>query len=211
MNTSKTDRFCITALVEMFLKVLPHLNHVHFLPATVPDLKLLHISLDIFCDPHSSHLPRDIHCLHRSWDWQGKTAHHTSVLHHVNTSVPSQHKHLRSQTHTSAVWLLPSHTLNNKSRAAAVSVTPTVTTSTNRHTIKEVLQEHAHVAWAAHVLGAHDTDGSINSASSDLFHHFLLKQKNRLDVMDRHLYPKYCDCLNYRLALFQIIFFYFHP
>lgn len=83
-------------------------------------------------------------------------------------------------------------------------MTATVTISTNLHTIKEVLQEHTHA------LGAHDNDSSINSASSDLFHHFLLKQKNRLDVMDRHLYPKYCDFLNYMLALFQIIFFYFH-
>lgn len=173
----------------MFLKMLPYLNHIHFLPATVPDLKLLHISLDIFCDPHSSHLPRDIHCLHRSWDWQGKQ-HIIHQCYIMLTHLSRRNTSICGHTHTSAVWLLPSHTLNNKSRAAAVSVTPTVTTSTNLHTIKEVLQEHTHVVWAAHVLGAHDKDSSINSASSDLFHHFLLKQKNRLDVMDRPFVSK---------------------
>lgn len=173
----------------MFLKMLPYLNHIHFLPATVPDLKLLHISLDIFCDPHSSHLPRDIHCLHRSWDWQGKQ-HIIHQCYIMLTHLSRRNTSICGHTHTSAVWLLPSHTLNNKSRAAAVSVTPTVTTSTNLHTIKEVLQEHTHVVWAAHVLGAHDKDSSINSASSDLFHHFLLKQKNRLDVMDRRFVSK---------------------
>lgn len=40
---------------------LPYLNYIHLLSATVPDLKLLHISFDILCDSHSSHLSGDTH------------------------------------------------------------------------------------------------------------------------------------------------------
>lgn len=93
----------------------PYLNHVHFLPATVPDFKLLLISLDVLSDPHSSHLPRDARRLQPHA--QTYIMLHTTSWHDASVRTPP-------------LWLHPAHTLNNKSRAAAAA--PAVTTAVAR-------------------------------------------------------------------------------
>lgn len=78
-----------------------YLNHINLLPAAVPDLKLLDISLDVLCDTHSAHLQRD----------------KLSVLDLHHTAHLSSLSNICTLTQTKRQ--LPSNILNNKSRAAA--------------------------------------------------------------------------------------------
>lgn len=144
----------------------PYLNDVHLLPATVPDLKLLHISLDVLCNPHRTHLPGHTHThtsapgaykemprvtsgtlqLHYTWPARRHTLLRcvkagSSSVHQEEQRVvtPSVTLHKHTQTHT--LTHTPTDALTRKPKQASLRQGACVSVPpTHTHTFRQCLK-----------------------------------------------------------------------